>query len=176
MNRVKYLSVALFSALLTGFVVVACNNEKEADPAAEGEKAGEEMCACVASIAEPVLPNPPSSPLPPEGVDIQEIFGLDLTDPEVIAGLEPDVLAYLMDPVIQAYFAAVQAVYEAYFTELGNCAGAVAAKYQKYFGMDMSKYDEDNPDLFSVFEFHDKNFETEFLKAAGVCAAAFVFE
>lgn len=149
MNRFKYLSVVLFSALLAG-VVIGCSKDNDPNPETEGKNAGAEMCNCVGSVAEPV------PPMPPAGVN----------------PMEPD----FTDLATQQYFAAVQAVYEEYFAELGNCAGGVAGKYQKYFSMDISKYDEKNPDFFSVFDFKDENFKKGFLENAMVCAKAFSFQ
>ena len=148
MNRLKYLSVVLFLALLAG-VVVACNNNNDPDPEDEGRKAGTEMCGCVSSIAEPVYPNPPAS-FNPENPDY--------TDPETLA-----------------YFATVQAVLEAYFGELANCAGNVANKYQKYFVFNISNYTAEEG-LFSAFDFQDEDFQKGFFEAAMVCAEAFAFE
>jgi len=53
MNRFKYLSVVLFSAALAGVVFVSCNKDKDPDPAADGKKAGGEMCSCVSKIEMP---------------------------------------------------------------------------------------------------------------------------
>ena len=149
MSKFKYLSVVLFIAILAGVVVVACSKDDDPDPKVEGAKAGSEMCGCVSSIAEPVIPNPP------EGVN----------------PLDPD----YTDPATLQYFAEVQAVYEAYFAELGNCAGQVAGKYQKYFLFNIGSYDEE-VGLFSAFDFKDKEFETGFLGATQACAAAFEFQ
>ena len=117
MNRFKYLSVVLFSAVLAGVAFVSCN-KNEPDPAADGKKAGEEMCSCTSGITEP----------------------------------------------------ANQEAYEAYLTELGICATPVVAKNHKYISVDISKYDENNPNPFSIFEFKDEVFKNSFLKAAGDCA------
>ena len=146
MSKFKYLSVALFVAILAGVFVVACNKEDDLDPNAEGITAGSEMCGCVSSVAEPVIPNPP------EGVN-----PLDYTDPATIE-----------------YFAAVQAVYEAYFAELGNCAGMVAGKYQEYFLFNIGNYDEEIG-LFSAFDFKNEDFKTGFLGATQACADAFEY-
>ena len=51
MNRLKYLSVFLFAAILAG-VVISCKDDKE-DPSAEGQEAGVAMCACVNSFTPP---------------------------------------------------------------------------------------------------------------------------
>ena len=148
MSKFKYLSVALFVAILAGVVVVACSNDDDPDPNAEGAKAGNEMCGCVSSVAEPIIPNPPAGFNP----------------------LEPD----YTDPATLEYYAALQAVYEAYFAELGNCAGEVAGKYQEYFLFNIGNYDEEIG-LFSAFDFKDKGFETGFLGATQACAEAFDF-
>ena len=147
MNRFKYLSVLFFAAMLA-VVIVACK-DKDDNPEAEGKKAGTEMCACVDNVPEPVIPNPP------EGVN----------------PLNPD----LTDPATLQWLGAVQAVYEAYFAELGSCAGLVANKYQKYFEFNIASY---NPEigLFSAFNFLDKDFEKGFLEATQACAEAFAFE
>jgi hypothetical protein len=149
MNRFKYLSAVLLVAILAGVIVVACKKDEKIDPEAEGSKAGTEMCSCVSTIAAPVIPNPP------EGVN----------------PLNPD----LTDPATLAYLAQVQAIYEAYFAELGSCAGLVANKYQKYFIFNIANYDAEIG-LFSAFNFMDKDFEKGFLEATKVCAEAFVFE
>ena len=52
MFKFKYLSVVLLVAVLAG-VVVACNDDDDPDPKAEGIKAGNEMCDCVASYPAP---------------------------------------------------------------------------------------------------------------------------
>jgi hypothetical protein len=159
----KYLSVVLFAVVLAAVVIVACKKDEKIDPEAEGKKAGTEMCGCVSTIAAPVIPSHPSSPLPPAGFNPQNP---DLSDPAT--------LAYLSDPAIVAYFAAVQAVYETYFAELGGCAGLVANKYQKYFIFSIANYKEELG-LFSAFDFIDKDFERGFLEATKVCAEAFEF-
>ena len=148
MNRLKYLSVVLFVAILAG-VIIACNKDDKPNPEVEGKNAGNAMCNCVSSIDEPVVPHPP------EGVN----------------PLEPN----FEDPATLEYLAAVQAVYEAYFAELGSCAGEVAGKYQKYFIFTYDNYDEEQG-FFSVFDFKDEEFQKGFLEAAGVCAAAFAFQ
>jgi hypothetical protein len=53
MNNFKKISIVLFAAVLVG-VVTSCKKKNE-DPAAEGKKAGTEMCACVASFTAPKL-------------------------------------------------------------------------------------------------------------------------
>jgi hypothetical protein len=150
MYRNKFLSVVFFAAIAACVVVAACKKDDKPDPEAEGKKAGTEMCNCVSDIPEPVIPNLPQGVNP----------------------LDPD----YTDPATLQWLAAVQAVYEAYFAELGNCAGGVAGKYQKYFGMEISKYDEENPDFFSVFDFKDEDFQKGFLEAAMVCAEAFSYQ
>ena len=55
MNKFKYLSVVLFTALLAG-VVFGCSKNDKDDPAAEGKKAGTEMCDCVSSYPAPEDP------------------------------------------------------------------------------------------------------------------------
>ena len=149
MFRFKYLSVALFIAMLAGVAFIACSNDDDPDPKAEGITAGTEMCGCVSSIPEPVIPNPPAGVNP----------------------LNPD----FTDPATLQYFAEVQAVYEAYFAELGNCAGGIAGKYQKYFLFNIGNYDAELG-LFSAFEFKDEDFKAGFLQATQACAAAFEFE
>ena len=56
MNKLKYLSVVFFAALWAGVFIFSCKNDKD-DPATtakeEGIKAGEAMCACVASYEAP---------------------------------------------------------------------------------------------------------------------------
>ena len=148
MCRKKFLSVVLFSALTAGIICVACKDDKP-DPEADGKKAGTEMCACVTDIAAPVIPNPPQGVNP----------------------LDPD----LTDPTTLQWLGEVQAVYEAYFAALGNCAGLVASKYQKYFVFSIASY---NPEigLFSAFDFKDKDFEKGFLSATQACAEAFEFK
>ena len=164
MNRFKYLSGVFFAVIMAGVVIVACKKDDKIDPEEEGKKAGTAMCGCVSSIAQPVIPSHPSSPLPPAGFNPQNP---DLTDPAI--------LAYVSNPVIIAYFAAVQAVYETYFAALGNCAGDVANKYQKYFIFNIGNYKAEEG-LFSAFDFIDKDFEKGFLEATKVCAEAFAFQ
>ena len=57
MNKVKYLSVVLFAAILAGVLISCGDNGDKDDPIAEakaaGVEAGELMCACVASYEEP---------------------------------------------------------------------------------------------------------------------------
>ena len=149
MSKFKYLSVALFIAVLAGVVFVACSSDDDPDPKAEGVKAGEEMCGCVSSVPEPVIPTPPAGVNP----------------------LNPD----FTDPATLEYFAAIQAVYEAYFAELGNCAGGVAGKYQKYVIFNIGNYDEEIG-LFSAFDFKDEDFKAGFLEATQECAEAFEFQ
>jgi len=148
MSKFKYLSLAFLVAIMAGVVIVACSKDDDPDPKAEGIAAGNEMCGCVSSVAAPVVPNPP------EGVN----------------PLDPD----FTDPATLEYLASVQAVYEAYFAELGNCAGGVAGKYQTYFLFNIGNYDEEIG-LFSAFDFKDKDFETGFLGATQACANAFEF-
>jgi len=149
MSKFKYLFVVLFVATLAGGVIVSCSDDDKVKPQVEGAKAGAEMCGCVAEVAEPEIPNPPAgvNPLDP-----------DLTD---LATLE--------------YLAGVQAIYEDYFTELGNCAGSVAGKYQEYFVFNVNNYDEEIG-LFSAFDFKNEEFKTGFLGATQVCADAFDFQ
>jgi hypothetical protein len=52
MNRLKYLSVVLFAAILAVVVITACNKDKT-DAAAEGKEAGEAMCGCVSGYTAP---------------------------------------------------------------------------------------------------------------------------
>ena len=150
MNRFKYLSVMLFSALLAGVVIVSCKDkESDPDPELEGKNAGTEMCSCVSTIDKPDIP------MPPAGVNPQE----------------PD----MEDPATLQYLAQVQAVYEAYFAELGSCAGGVANKYQKYFVFSIANYEAEKG-LFSAFDFKDEAFQKGFLMATQECAEAFAFE
>jgi hypothetical protein len=148
MCKFKYLSVILFAAVLAGVFVVSCK-DKDPDPKEEGIKAGTEMCGCVSSIDEPMIPYPPE--------------GFNPSNPD------------LTDPATLEYLATVQNIYETYFTELGNCAGGVAGKYQKYFLFNIGNYDE-AIGLFSAFDFIDKDFEAGFLGATQVCAEAFDFQ
>jgi len=149
MFKFKYLLAALFVAMLTGAVLVACSSDDDPDPKAEGIAAGTEMCGCVSSVLAPVVPNPPAGVNP----------------------LNPD----YTDPATLEYFAAVQAVYEAYFAQLGNCAGTVAGKYQKYFTFNIGNYDAEIG-LFSAFEFKDEEFKAGFLGATQACADAFEYQ
>ena len=149
MSKFKYLFVSLFVVALVGVVIVSCSKDDDPDPKTEGIKAGTEMCGCVSSIDEPIVPYPPAGVNP----------------------LNPD----LTDPATLQYLATVQAIYEAYFADLGNCAGGVAGKYQKYFIFNIGNYNEEIG-LFSAFEFKDKDFEAGFLQATQACAEAFNFQ
>ena len=148
MCKFKFLFLTLFAVVLAGAVFVSCK-DKDADPKEEGIKAGTEMCNCVSSIDEPMIPYPPE--------------GFNPSNPD------------LTDPATLEYLASVQSIYETYFTELGNCAGSVAGKYQKYFLFNIGNYDE-AIGLFSAFDFIDKDFETGFLGATQECADAFEFQ
>jgi len=82
MNKFKYLSVVLFTAVLAGVVIVSCKKDDDDNPGEEGKKAGTEMCDCVSDIEEP---NPP--------VDF---------DPQNPDFTNPEVLAYFA--ALEAYF------------------------------------------------------------------------
>ena len=53
MFRFKYLLVVLFAVMMTGVVIVACSKDDEdkTDYKALGEKAGKEICDCMAGYA-----------------------------------------------------------------------------------------------------------------------------
>ena len=53
MNKLKYLSAALLAAALAGAIAIACSKKDNPTPAAEGKKAGQEMCDCVTSMSAP---------------------------------------------------------------------------------------------------------------------------
>ena len=177
MNRLKYLSVVVLCAAALAGVIVSCNDkEKDTDLKAEGVKAGTAMCDCVANYEAPPMPNHPASPLPPAGVDLQELLTLDLQDPAVFAGLDPEVQAYLMNPAIQQYLGALgqfAADFEAYAMQLGACPG-VLAPYQDYVTFIYENYNPaaENP-LYSVFNFKDKNFEQGFKEGTSDCMETF---
>ena len=141
MNRLKYLSVVLFAAILAGVVFVACNDD-DPSPADEGRKAANEMCGCVTKVVE-TLHVPP-------GFDPANI---DFTDPATLL-----------------FFAALAALdTEVLLGDLAGCPADVAGKYQKYVGFEYDNFDEETWDLFSVFVFKDKDFETAFMGAAASC-------
>lgn len=171
MFRFKYLSVVLSVAILAG-VVAACNNDDDPDYKAEGIKAGNEMCDCVASYEAPVQPQHPASPLPPADFDPY----LDYTDPEVLATLDEETLAYISDPAIIAYFGALAtfaADFETYAGNLYACLGVIA-KYQEYATANADNYNPDAADpLLSVFTFKNDEFEKGFKEGVGSCAEAF---
>ena len=160
MNRLKYLSVVLFAVLAAVVVIVACSKDKT-DTEAEGRKAGMEMCGCATGVKQPVLPNHPASPLPPEGFNPQNP---DLTDPAT--------LAYLSDPAIIAYFAAVKEAYDKYQTDLFTCVFGVAGRYEKYFAFVYNPETFDG-NIFSAFDFKDEGFQKGFLEEAQKCANIF---
>ena len=56
MNKVKYLSVVLFAAILAGVLISCGDNGDKENPAAEGQEAGVAMCDCVASYTPPADP------------------------------------------------------------------------------------------------------------------------
>ena len=176
MNKMKYFSVVLFAALMAGVFVVACGDDKKVNPEDEGIKAGVEMCDCVNSYEAPTMPNHPASPLPPEGVNMQEILGLDLTDPEVFAGLEPDVQAYLMNPAIQEYLGALgqfSADFKDYAGDLYQCLGVVAP-YQKYVEANPDAYNPAAAEpLYSIFTFKDADFGKGFKSGTASCMQTF---
>ena len=164
MNRFKSISVVLFAAVLAG-VVISCKEEEKTDLKAEGKKAGTEMCGCVASYDEP---NFPMSPLPPAGLDLQELFGLDLQDPAVFAGLDPEVQAYLTDPAIQQYLSE----FKAYAMQLSQCVNV--APYQQYIDFVYANYDPTAAEpLYSVFDFKNSDFEQGFKEGTNGCKEAF---
>ena len=173
MFRFKYLSVVLFVAILAGIIIVSCNNnDDDPDPKAEGIKAGNEMCGCVANYDAPVQPQHPASPLPPAGFDPY----LDYTDPDVIASLDEETLAYLMNPAIIAYFqelAAFAGAFEAYAGELYQCLGVIQA-YQEYATANANNYDPEAADpLLSVFTFTNDDFKEGFKEGVQSCSDAF---
>ena len=180
MNRLKFLSVVLFTAILAGMFVVAYgDDDTKKDPAAEGTKAGVETCDCVSSVQGPDLsnlPNPPSSPTPPEGFNLQELFALDLEDMEVFLALPADVQAYLMNPEVIAWLVAVgnaiESAYEVWFMALGGCTAQVASKYEEFYSFDYDAFDEEIG-FFSCFNFKNTEFQQTFLAAAMVCADEF---
>jgi hypothetical protein len=174
MFRNKFLSVVLFAAVAAG-VVISCNDDDK-DHKAEGKKAGKEMCDCVASYEAPTMPNHPASPSPPAGLNLQELLGLDLQNPEVLAGLEPEVLAYLMNPAIQQYLGALgqfAADFETYAMKLGACPG-VLAKYQQYVSFIYENYDPTATEpLYSVFVFKNNDFAQGFKEGTSDCMETF---
>ena len=172
MFRFKYLLVTLSVAVLAGVIFVACDNDDDPDLRAEGLKAGQEMCDCVASYDAPVQPQHPSSPLPPANFDLT----LDYTDPEILASLDGETLAYLMDPAIVAYFgelAVFSEEFEAYVMELYQCLG-VTQKYQEYVTANPDNYDPEATDpLLSVFTFKNDDFKEGFKEGVKSCADSF---
>ena len=156
-------------------VVITCGDKDKTDLKAEGKKAGTEMCSCVASYDEPTMPNHPASPLPPADLDLQELLGLDLQDPAVFAGLDPEVLAYLMDPAIQQYLGALGQFskdFEDYATDLSKCINT--APYQQYIDFVYENYDPTATEpLYSVFDFKNSDFEQGFKEGTGGCKEAF---
>ena len=148
MNRFKYLSVLLFSVVLAVVIVVSCSKDSNPNAEDEGKNAGIEMCNCVSTIDAPAIPMPPAG-FNPQNPDME-------------------------DPATLQYLALVQAIYEAYFAELGSCAGGVANKYQKYFVFSIANYDAEKG-LFSAFDFKDEDFKNGFLNATQACAEAFEF-
>ena len=164
MFKFKYLSVALFVAILAGVVVASCNDDKT-DLKAEGVKAGTEMCACVGSYDAPVQPQHPASPLPPADFNPQNP---DLTDPAT--------LAYVSDPAIIAYFGELETFmddFNAYAQELYQCLG-VTQKYQKYVTANANNYNPTATDpLLSVFTFTNDDFKEGFKEGVSSCSEAF---
>ena len=176
MSRIKFFSVVLIATFMMGVLVVACGDDEKVKPEDEGRKAGEAMCNCVSSYIAPTMPNHPASPLPPAGVNMQELLGLDLTDAEVFAGLDPEVQVYLMDPAIQAYLGDIGKFYadfEAYAGELYQCLGTVAP-YQKYVETNTDAYNPDAAEpLYSIFTFKDADFEKGFKSGTASCMLTF---
>ena len=176
MSRIRCFLVVLFAAFMAGVFVVACSNDEKVNPEEEGKKAGEEMCGCVNSYIAPTMPNHPASPLPPTGVNMQELLGLDLTDPEVFASLDPDVQVYLMDPTIQAYLGDLGKFYgdfEAYAGDLYQCLG-VLPPYQKYVETNPDLYNSEVAEpLYSIFTFKDADFEKGFKIGTASCMQTF---
>ena len=77
MSKFKFLLVALSFTLLAGVVVVSCNkDDDDPDPKAEGIKAGNEMCDCVASYDAPNPTDPKYTENPEQlGADFQAYYG-----------------------------------------------------------------------------------------------------
>ena len=46
MNKIKFLSISLITALLAGIVTFSACKKDDDDPAADGKKAAQEECAC----------------------------------------------------------------------------------------------------------------------------------
>ena len=97
----------------------------------------------------------------------------DLTDPEV--------LAYVSDPAIIAYFADLEKFmtgFEAYSGELFNCLGEIQP-YLSYVGLagsyeDRYGYDPNAAEpLYSVFAFKNDDFEKGFKEGTASCMQAF---
>ena len=176
MSKIKYFFVAMIAVFWAGVFYVACGSDDKVKPEDEGRKAGEAMCGCVSSYEAPTMPNHPASPLPPEGVNMQEILALDLTNLEVIAGLDPEVQVYLMDPAIQVYLGALGQFYadfEAYAGQLYQCLGTLAP-YQKYVETNPDAYNPDAAEpLYSIFTFKDANFEKGFKSGTASCMQTF---
>ena len=171
MFKFKYLSAVLFVAVLAGVVFVACSS-KDDDLKAEGTKAGNEMCDCVARHDAPEQPQHPASPLPPANFDPR----LDYTNPAVLATLDDETIAYISDPAIQAYFgalAAFQAEFTTYAGKLYECLGVIAL-YQEYATASADNYDPEAADpLLSVFTFKNDDFKEGFTEGVKSCADSF---
>ena len=176
MSRIKYFLAVMIAAFAAGVFFLACSSDEKEKPEDEGKKAGEAMCACVSSYVAPTMPILPTSPLPPAGISMQEILALDLTNPEVLAGLDPDVMNYLMDPAIMAYLIALgkfQSDFEAYAGELYQCLGTLAP-YQKYVEANPNAYNPAAAEpLYSIFTFKDADFEKGFKSGTASCMQTF---
>ena len=178
MFKFKYFFVALFVAMLAGVVIVSCSDDdnskdkEKAEMKAKGVDAGSEMCDCVASYEAPVQPQHPASPLPPANFD----QSLDYTNPEVLASLDDETIAYLSDPAIMAYFGKLAVFFtefEAYAGDLYQCLGAVHP-YQEYVTANADAYNPnaDEP-LLSVFTFSNDDFKDGFREGVASCSDAF---
>ena len=171
MFKLKYLSVTLFVAILAGVVFVSCSDGKDADPRAEGLKAGREMCAEAARYDAPSLPQHPESPRPPASFDPN----LDYSNPDVVDNMELDAYIYFMNPAIQNYYtelADFQAAFNTYAMNLSNAMGVIAP-YEKY--VVPSTYDPTatTDKLLTAFEFLNDDFKEGFKEGVGSCADAF---
>ncbi|MDR2233284.1 MAG: hypothetical protein LBE56_09195 [Tannerella sp.] len=92
MNVIKKVLVMLFAAIMA-VVVVSCKDEDKVDFTAEGEKAGTEMCDCVASF---------TAPNPADFQD-QESFQAAFTEYATNLGTCPGLLSKYQDYVLFVY-------------------------------------------------------------------------